>query len=89
MTVASKSPNNVTNTFFSTAKFLSKYLRFKHEGVKLVSCLLHNYKFFPRSVKQSSTSKGLSKHMRAFLRAKHNWLHHYLHGVSRNRIGKK
>jgi len=51
-----------------------------------------NYKFLHHSVKQSSTSKGLSKHklsMRAFLRAERNWLHHCLHEVSRNRIGKK
>jgi len=33
-----KSPNNVTSTFFNTVNFLSKELRFDHEGAKFVFC---------------------------------------------------
>jgi len=35
---ASKSPNNVTSTFFDTIHFLPKNLNFEHVGAKLASC---------------------------------------------------
>ena len=35
---ASKSPNNVTSTFFNTVHLLPKDLRFEHGGAKLASC---------------------------------------------------
>jgi len=39
---ATKSPNNVTSTFFSATHLLPKDLRFQHGGAKLASCPGHH-----------------------------------------------